>query len=101
MPKLRAQINYLKVEPINGNSVMFKAVLDYRHASPYQLELGDWTYLTKNDLRSISPFIDYREKKMPFYITFGESFYEVRDIRSNENDILELVLQHAGLWNLN
>ena len=92
---------YLKVEPIHENGFLFKAMLDYKSVSLYSLEPGTWGYLTKNDLRSIAPFKEFEEKKIPCYITFGESFYKVDDIQPNEKGILELVLQHAGLWNLN
>ena len=101
MPRPAAQNEYLKVEPIRENGFLFKVMLDYRSASLYSLWLGEWKYLTKDDLRNIQPFIEFREKKTPCYIAYGESFYKVTDIQPNEKGVLELVLQHAGLWNLN
>ena len=101
--KPQAQINYLRVEPINENGIVFKAKLRFRHPSLYSLELGNWTYLDKNDLRSIVPIMEFREKGTPFYITFGTGFFEVREIRVDAEDILVFILEQAQTykWSLN
>ena len=92
--------NYLKIELLGG-SFMLRALLDYRHVPLYALGYGHWAYLNTDALRNIVPIMEFREKNKPFYLAFGESFYLVKNILVTESGLLELVLEHAGLENLN
>jgi hypothetical protein len=93
--------NYLMIEPTKEVGIMLKVKLLYRHPSLYSLKLGDWTYLAQNDLRTIVPFIEYKEKNKPFYIRYGMKFFEVRNIVTNKENILELILQEVNSYSLN
>ena len=94
-------VKYLRVEPIADAGIWLRAKFSFRHTSAYSLEMSDWTYLNERDLRSISPIIDFQEKKKPFYVTFGMSFYRVTDIRVNEDKILEFFLEKADALSFN
>jgi len=83
----------LKMAIIEKGDFFQSAYLLFKHPSLYDLSESDWLYLNENDVRSISPLKDRKEKKKPFYVTSdGVTFYQVIEWKIEENGILRFSL---------
>lgn len=97
----RSLNRYLRVETIEDHGFVLRAKFQFRHPSLYRLESGPWTYLNEYDLRSISPIIEFREKQKPFFISLGNGFLQVKDIRIDDEKDLIFILENPDAFCLN